>query len=47
MRDWISGVDVNPGTVVMLENCRVNQGEKKNDDALAEKTGGVVRHLCQ
>jgi phosphoglycerate kinase len=33
--DWVNGVDVMPGQVVMLENCRVNKGEKKNDDALA------------
>ncbi|HEV2009236.1 MAG TPA: phosphoglycerate kinase, partial [Burkholderiales bacterium] len=31
-RDWINGVDVEPGAVVMLENCRGNKGEKKNDD---------------
>ena len=33
--DWVNGVDVEPGHVVLLENCRVNKGEKKNDDALA------------
>ena len=37
VRDWVNGVDVKPGQVVMLENCRVNKGEKKNDDALARK----------
>jgi phosphoglycerate kinase len=36
-QDWVDGVDVAPGQVVLLENCRVNQGEKKNDDALAQK----------
>jgi len=36
-RDWIDGVDVAQGQVVMLENCRVNKGEKKNDPALAQK----------
>lgn len=35
--DWVDGVDVAPGQVVLLENCRVNKGEKKNDDALAQK----------
>ena len=35
--NWIGGVDVKPGQVVLLENCRVNKGEKKNDDALARK----------
>ncbi len=36
-QNWLDGVDVKPGEVVMLENCRVNKGEKKNDDALAQK----------
>ncbi|MEQ1773553.1 MAG: phosphoglycerate kinase [Burkholderiales bacterium] len=35
--NWVDGVEVKPGEVVMLENCRVNKGEKKNDDALAKK----------
>jgi phosphoglycerate kinase len=36
-QNWVDGVDVAPGQVVLLENCRVNPGEKKNDDALARK----------
>ena len=36
-RDWVGGVDVKPGQVVMLENCRFNKGEKKNDEALARR----------
>jgi len=40
-RDWVSGVDVEPGQVVMLENCRVNKGEKKDDPALAKKIAGL------
>jgi phosphoglycerate kinase len=36
-QNWVDGVDVAPGQVVLLENCRVNVGEKKNDDALAQK----------
>ena len=36
-QNWIDGVDVAPGQVVLLENCRVNVGEKNNDDALAQK----------
>jgi phosphoglycerate kinase len=36
-RDWLDGVDVAPGQVVLLENCRFNKGEKKNDEALAKK----------
>ena len=35
--DWIDGVSVAAGEVVLLENCRVNVGEKKNDTALAKK----------
>ena len=36
-QDWVDGVDVTPGQVVLLENCRVNKGEKKNSDELAQK----------
>jgi phosphoglycerate kinase len=39
--DWVDGVTVNPGQVVMLENCRVNPGEKKNDPALARKMAAL------
>jgi len=35
--NWVDGVAVAPGEVVMLENCRVNPGEKKNSDELARK----------
>lgn len=38
---WLDGVDVKFGEVVMLENCRVNRGEKKNDDALAQKMAAL------
>jgi len=35
IKDWVeNGVEVNAGEVVLLENCRFNVGEKKNDDAL-------------
>ena len=37
VRDWVDGVDVKAGGVALLENCRFNPGEKKNDDALARK----------
>ncbi len=37
IRDWVDGVDVQPGQVVLLENCRMNKGEKKNDESLARK----------
>ncbi len=36
-RDWVNGVEVAPGEVVLLENCRINKGEKKNSDELAQK----------
>ena len=40
-RDWVDGVQVNPGEVVLLENCRVNIGEKKDDEALARKIAAL------
>ena len=36
VRDWVGGVPVEPGQLVLLENCRVNVGEKKDDEALAK-----------
>ena len=39
--DWVDGVQVAPGQVVLLENCRVNLGEKKNDPALARKMAAL------
>jgi len=36
-RNWVDGVEARPGHVVMLENCRFNKGEKKDDEALARK----------
>lgn len=41
VRNWVDGVDVKPGQVVLLENCRVNKGEKKNDDGLARKMAAL------
>jgi phosphoglycerate kinase len=40
-RDWLDGVDVKPGDVVLLENCRFNKGEKKDDDALARRMAAL------
>ena len=40
--NWVEGVTVVPGQVVLLENCRVNKGEKKNDQELARK----MAELC-
>ncbi|MBN9411736.1 MAG: phosphoglycerate kinase [Burkholderiales bacterium] len=39
--DWTGGVQVAPGEVVLLENCRLNKGEKKNDPALARKLAAL------
>ena len=40
--NWVDGVTVAPGQVVLLENCRVNKGEKKNKEELARK----MAQLC-
>ena len=37
LRDWVDGVQVAPGQIVLLENCRMNVGEKADDEALAKK----------
>src|SRR5882762_6547652 len=39
--NWVNGVKVEPGHVAMLENCRVNKGEKKDDAALARKIAAL------
>ncbi len=39
--NWVDGVSVNPGEVVMLENCRLNKGEKKNNEELARRMAGL------
>ena len=39
--NWVEGVQVAPGELVLLENCRVNIGEKKNDEALARKLAAL------
>ena len=41
VRDWVDGVTVEPGRVVLLENCRVNPGEKKDDETLARKMAAL------
>ena len=40
-RDWLDGVDVAPGDVVLCENVRFNAGEKKNDEALAKRMAAL------
>lgn len=37
VRDWVDGVQVEPGQLVLLENCRMNPGEGKDDEALSRK----------
>ena len=39
--NWVDGVKVEPGQVVLLENCRVNKGEKKNNEELAKKMAAL------
>jgi len=39
--NWVDGVEVKPGEVVLLENCRVNKGEKKDDEGLAKKMAAL------
>lgn len=40
-QNWVDGVEVAPGEVVLLENCRCNKGEKKNSDELAQKLAAL------
>ncbi len=37
VKDWVDGVEVAPGQLVLLENCRMNVGEGKDDEALSQK----------
>jgi phosphoglycerate kinase len=50
IRDWVDGGAwhdaLQPGQIVLLENCRFNKGEKKNDDALAQKMGRLCDIYC-
>ena len=39
--DWLNGIDVAPGTIVLCENVRFNKGEKANDEDLAKKIAGL------
>jgi phosphoglycerate kinase len=40
--NWVDGVAVAPGELVMLENCRLNKGEKKNSEELARKMAALT-----
>ncbi|KRD34210.1 phosphoglycerate kinase [Lysobacter sp. Root916] len=37
IKNWVDGVDVHPGQLVLLENCRMNVGEGKDDEALSKQ----------
>ena len=37
VKDWVDGVSIEPGQVKLLENCRMNVGEGKDDEALSSK----------
>jgi phosphoglycerate kinase len=41
VQNWLDGVQVEPGQVALLENCRCNVGEKKNDEALSRKMAAL------
>ncbi|WP_334120912.1 phosphoglycerate kinase [Limnobacter sp.] len=41
VKDWVEGVDAKAGEVLLLENCRFNKGEKKNNPELARKIAGL------
>jgi phosphoglycerate kinase len=41
IRDWLEGVDVAPGELVLFENVRFNKGEGKDDEALAKKMAAL------
>ncbi|MEJ5999459.1 phosphoglycerate kinase [Paucibacter soli] len=41
LANWVDGVSVAPGQLVLLENCRVNKGEKKNSEELARKMAAL------
>lgn len=41
LANWVDGVSVQPGQLVLLENCRVNKGEKKNSEELAKKMAAL------
>ncbi|MDQ3229817.1 MAG: phosphoglycerate kinase, partial [Pseudomonadota bacterium] len=42
VKDWVEGIEVAPGELVLLENCRMNIGEGKDDEALSKQ----YAHLC-
>lgn len=45
-RNWLDGVAVPPGQLVLLENCRMNVGEAKDDEALSKKYAALCDVYC-
>jgi phosphoglycerate kinase len=41
LKDWLNGVKIEPGEVILLENCRFNIGEKADDEALSKKIAAL------
>jgi len=41
LSNWVGGVELQPGQLVLLENCRVNKGEKKNNEELAKRMAAL------
>ena len=41
LANWVDGVAVQPGQLVLLENCRINKGEKKNSEELSRKLAAL------
>ena len=40
-RDWLDGIEIQPGEVVLCENVRFNKGEEKNNDELGQKMAAL------
>ena len=41
LANWVDGVEIQPGQLLMLENCRLNKGEKKNNEELSKKMAAL------
>ena len=41
MANWVDGFEIEPGQLIMLENCRLNKGEKKNNEDLSKKMAAL------
>ena len=48
IQNWVDGgFEVKPGEVVLLENCRCNKGEKKDNEELAKKMAALCDVSCE